>query len=64
MYLYRMRYRKTLHMLILTVTLTVTSVSFGLHLDTQADIQCSLKALQTTYSLIGATHMTNVILES
>jgi len=57
MYLYRMRYRNSLLILILTVT----SVSFGLHLHTQADIRCSLKALQTTYSLMRLAHMTNVI---
>ena len=48
-------------MLILTVTLTVTSVSFGLHLYTQADIRFSVKALQTVYSQMRLAHMTNVI---
>ncbi len=48
----------------LTVTLTVTSVSFGLHLHPQADILRSIKALQTAYSLTRAIHMTNVILKS
>jgi hypothetical protein len=41
--------------------LTVTPVSFGLHLYTQMDTQCSVKALKTVYSLILSTPMTNVI---
>jgi len=61
MYLYRMRYRNSLPMLILTVTTTPSSVSFGLQLCTQADMQCSLKALQAVYSPNRTTHMTNVI---